>query len=721
MSNVISTIAYFPDPDNGRPVSLGYIYIGVVDLDPEIEANRKEVTALQENGTEVTIPQPIRTNSGGQPVYNGSPVSLFVSGNYSLKVLDKLGTQKNYIPNNRIDSNDEIRVFDTVADMVGSSLTAGNEYGTLGYEILGDGGDARYLIKTPAEYSGTPDEYRDHTTINGNIAVLLEVEQWINKLQSNLLNNVFENYFDGTAITVDCVGDSLTYGFDTTATGTLAGINGSAFTRNPNNYPDLFQQILNDIGIQGAGTVTINNKGFPGDTTAQFFTRWSSGFGSADLVFFQYAKNDAKTDSGLTVSDYTDNFYKILSQCSAQGVAAVLVQTTRSRNDVGPGNQLRWKRESQLNRALNEIAEKTGVPIIKLSEELQSFQDVLPLTDNTHLSSTGYIAVGNVIAAQFLGMFNLEEVSQGTIFYPGNMPAIGARLTTSAALGSYDDAIIQITEFEELVIPVKLRETCLLAVQTVGGDGADASIFLRRLVERVDSTSVDTELIYGDVGLNHNNSASVQKYSAKLHVIGEIKAGSRLIRAYNGVGLNGYIDKIMLFPLDKPVTNFTDSINNINEYRVFLNSPVIGNYDASTVPNVSTCRDFYISRHGHIGVRFEFTDVTKIYGAGVLKGNVDRNGVILEAKSTNVLELKEVIGGIVTATTSKTLTIASPMELEVTVNPAGEAKGYVNGVHELTLSLTDVNSSGKGYPGVVTNAQDSDINRTDIFIGNVKT
>lgn len=158
MSNVISTIAYFPDPDSGRPISTGYVYIGVVDLDPVIEANRLPVTALQENGSQVTITQPIRTNAGGQPVYNGSPVSLFVSGNYSLKVMDSLGVQKNYIPNNNIESDNAIRTFDNIADLKAATATIGTIYETLGYYSPGDGGGARYL----AESHYSADGYYNH-------------------------------------------------------------------------------------------------------------------------------------------------------------------------------------------------------------------------------------------------------------------------------------------------------------------------------------------------------------------------------------------------------------------------------------------------------------------------------------------------------------------------------------------------------------------------------
>jgi len=90
---------YAADPEEGRPLANADIYIGEPDTDPEIEANRKEITLVDENGTAIPIlpaGQPITTGGGGIPVYNGGRVQLFVDGNYSLKIVDSLGAQAYY-------------------------------------------------------------------------------------------------------------------------------------------------------------------------------------------------------------------------------------------------------------------------------------------------------------------------------------------------------------------------------------------------------------------------------------------------------------------------------------------------------------------------------------------------------------------------------------------------------------------------------------------------
>lgn len=99
MSTVKFPVAYIPDPDKGRPLFNGQMYIGISDLDPQIVENQKQVYFIEENGDLVDAKQPIILSAGGVPVYNGSPVTLDVDGSYSLKVLDKQGAQIYYIAN----------------------------------------------------------------------------------------------------------------------------------------------------------------------------------------------------------------------------------------------------------------------------------------------------------------------------------------------------------------------------------------------------------------------------------------------------------------------------------------------------------------------------------------------------------------------------------------------------------------------------------------------
>lgn len=89
----------FTMPNRFAPVFNGMIYIGKIDTDPTIPANQIQVYLENEDGSLVQVPQPIRTNSGGYPVYNGK-ISKFVTvQGQSMLIKDANGVQLFYYPN----------------------------------------------------------------------------------------------------------------------------------------------------------------------------------------------------------------------------------------------------------------------------------------------------------------------------------------------------------------------------------------------------------------------------------------------------------------------------------------------------------------------------------------------------------------------------------------------------------------------------------------------
>ena len=131
---------YFPDPTKGRPVFNGSVFIGEPDTDPEIEVNRKEVTLVQEDGTEVPIlpaGQPLLTGAGGVVLFEGSPVIILVVGDYSIKVLNNQGSQVYFAASvstelEPTDNFDGLRAFTSQSD--------GDVVTVLGHTAAGDGG-----------------------------------------------------------------------------------------------------------------------------------------------------------------------------------------------------------------------------------------------------------------------------------------------------------------------------------------------------------------------------------------------------------------------------------------------------------------------------------------------------------------------------------------------------------------------------------------------------
>lgn len=82
---------YVPYPDLPKPVSGGTMYFGEPSQNPQVAANQKRVYLIQEDGSVISIEQPVYLGLGGVPIYNGSPAKLAVDGAYSWRVLDRSG------------------------------------------------------------------------------------------------------------------------------------------------------------------------------------------------------------------------------------------------------------------------------------------------------------------------------------------------------------------------------------------------------------------------------------------------------------------------------------------------------------------------------------------------------------------------------------------------------------------------------------------------------
>ena len=180
-------IIYLNDPLKGRPLFSGQIFIGEVDLDPEIPANQKQLNVIEPDGTVVPVSQPFIVSAGGNPVYNGDPVRLDVDGNYSIKILNKLGAQVYYIENveeagsgGGAGSPSDLTqpwYFDTVALMTASvlELPVGKIIITKGYYSTSDGGGTKYIIKDAAQVStdgDSVDGLTNHTLASADFAII---------------------------------------------------------------------------------------------------------------------------------------------------------------------------------------------------------------------------------------------------------------------------------------------------------------------------------------------------------------------------------------------------------------------------------------------------------------------------------------------------------------------------------------------------------------------
>lgn len=146
MNRVQLSTEYFPNPVASKALSNANIYVGNPDTDPEVVANRKPVSALQEDGTIVSVAQPVKTGLGGIPVYNGSPITMLVDGQYSIKVTSSSGAQLYYVPvNYKTDESPVTTVSDITSLRATLSQTGDGEVVYLtGHTSINDGGQGPF-------------------------------------------------------------------------------------------------------------------------------------------------------------------------------------------------------------------------------------------------------------------------------------------------------------------------------------------------------------------------------------------------------------------------------------------------------------------------------------------------------------------------------------------------------------------------------------------------
>jgi hypothetical protein len=72
---------------DGLPLENGYIWIGTVNLNPQVN----QIAVYWDSALTIAAAQPIRTLNG-YPVYQGTPSRFYAASDYSIQVLDSKGT-----------------------------------------------------------------------------------------------------------------------------------------------------------------------------------------------------------------------------------------------------------------------------------------------------------------------------------------------------------------------------------------------------------------------------------------------------------------------------------------------------------------------------------------------------------------------------------------------------------------------------------------------------
>ena len=246
---VINPFIQFVDPINGKPLSGGSVYFGRQDSDPKNQpANRINVYAVQDNGTEVLLAQPITLNGAGQPQYSGSvkqiKVELYaVESAYCVQAFSKSGSQKGY----------SARVYSVVdiASLADSSSQV--LVGGVKASALSDG--ATTTLRAQGWTSGDIAPYILSAATDGFKKIMLGKGTFVCSQLS--LTSVFSGF------TIEGVGSGLAYTPQTTIR--PIGTQDSIF--------------VSQSGVSGVDNVRFKGINFDGLATCQYGVKQLSGAG----------------------------------------------------------------------------------------------------------------------------------------------------------------------------------------------------------------------------------------------------------------------------------------------------------------------------------------------------------------------------------------------------------------------------------------------------------
>lgn len=178
---------HITDPETGRNLGLGNAYFGVIDGNPYGNpADRVNVYAVQPDGSELLVSQPIQISATGIAVVGGSPVQLRVDSEYSLDVRSFIGAQVYYaarvasweksVDNRITDLSNTItanKLYDTVAAMTAGINTAGEIVRCHKYQSSSTVWPNLIYLSRGTGWPIVADGYVNHIDAGGNFLELL--------------------------------------------------------------------------------------------------------------------------------------------------------------------------------------------------------------------------------------------------------------------------------------------------------------------------------------------------------------------------------------------------------------------------------------------------------------------------------------------------------------------------------------------------------------------
>ena len=275
----------------------------------------------------------------------------------------------------------------------------------------------------------------DEMAENGILQNIIDSQYILYNKNIVLLGNFYQKLSSHQNITINCQGDSLTYGQDTNSPSVrqpdpTPADNGSVHsqTRANTNYPEQLQNIFNNM--YDDFSITINNLGYSGDTAKTSYEKWINNR-NADLALIMLGTNDSRVTNWIpsTYSNHIEQYIEYMSKIIEQYLnwnTGVILLTPPAYN-FSNDNFKNGNTTTQVYRNILEmLGKKYNIPVLNTDDYITSNFDNSFFSDSVHFNEKGYITLANKLYAIFCGTglinnnFNIENFTSfnSSINYP---------------------------------------------------------------------------------------------------------------------------------------------------------------------------------------------------------------------------------------------------------------------------------------------------------------
>ena len=349
-------------------------------------------------------------------------------GKFNINIQQKV---EEFIENNTtIDSKLDTKVDKAGNNNIGGNLTFNNNTGIKGKLTDGTVGNIAVLNTTNEVIIGTTSGKITDVTL---ASYENERPKFMNKdlqrkelmllddryVQQRLLSKFLVKLENNDAVKIICMGDSLTYGQNTSET-TKRPAN-SDTTLDPNSptgyeqayttYPEYLKSLLiNYYGSNKSISPTVVNRGVCGQTAQWGYQQWAPHKITGDVVIICYGNNDSTRD--VSPDEYISYLEKIVLKYQSWGIPSILMVPPRMKT-ISEDKFRGYK------NAMRNLGTAYGVPVIDGSQFHFGYQssDIFD-TDLVHFTTLGYKIIANRVFSALLQLTKKNEVRDKTMLYP---------------------------------------------------------------------------------------------------------------------------------------------------------------------------------------------------------------------------------------------------------------------------------------------------------------